>query len=116
MICCIACHWPYSILNNMLHTCGRQTQCVSPTYTGNTPTPSTPSPSTPSSLTIELSALTAAALRTRLRKCNLPASGNKAALIECLEQLTSLDDPGTQHEQPADSASLQSHQANPPAQ
>jgi len=71
--------------------------------------------STLSSLTIELSALTAAALRIRLRELNLPASGNKAALIERLEQSTSPDDPGTQCEQPTDSATSRLHQADPPA-
>jgi len=94
----------------MPRTRGRQRQRVSPTDTGGTP-----APSTPSSLTIELSALTAAALRTRLRERNLPASGNKAALIERLEQSTSADDPGTQRDQPADSATPPSHQADPPA-
>lgn len=46
-------------------------------------------------------------LRTRLWECNLLASGKKAALIECLQQSASLDEPGTQHEQPADSATQQ---------
>jgi len=91
----------------MPRTRGRQTQRVSPTDTGNM--------SMPSSLMIGLTAFTAAVLRTRLRERNLPTSGNKAALIERLEQSTSADDPGTQCEQPTDSVTPWSHQADPPA-
>jgi len=82
------------------------TTCLTPAATRHnaSDTGNTTTPSTLSSLMIELSALTSAALRTRLRERNLPASSNKAALIERLEQSTSPDDPGTQCEQPTDSS------------
>ena len=80
----------------MPRTRGRKTQRVTPTDTGEHSN-SAPSDSQQSALTIELSALTAAALRTRLREQNLPATGNKAALIERLTQ-SSTDNPVTQRE------------------
>ena len=57
---------------------GRNTRRVTPTDTGES--------SNQSLLTLELSSLTVAALRTRLREQNLPTSGNKAALIDRLTQ------------------------------
>jgi len=77
-----------SITSKIPRTHSRKTQRVSPTDTER-PAGSAPS-SAPSSalsnssrsfLTAELSALTVAALRTRLRDCNLPASGSKATLF-----------------------------------
>ena len=95
-------------------THGHQTRRVSPTDTEHSANP-VPSSFSPSALNVELSALTVTSLRVRLRECNLPASGNKAALIERLQQ-SSTDDsttqcdnpatghtaPATQHERPTD--------------
>ena len=57
---------------------GRNTRRVTPTDTGVS--------SNQPPLTLELSSLTVAALRTRLREKNLPINGNKVALIERLTQ------------------------------
>ena len=76
---------------------------------GNSP----PSDSQQSSLTIELSALTAAALRTRLQERNLPATGNKATLIERLTQ-SSNDNPATQRERSTTATHETPSGENPP--
>ena len=100
---------PFSVPDKMPHTRGRQTQRVSPV---DDPSANSTASSTSSSLAVEVSALTTTALRTRLRERNLPTSGNKAALIEHLQQSASPDQPGTHHQQSTDSAAQQTRPAD----
>ena len=88
------------------------TKCLAPVATKqrvspiDEPSANSTTPSTLSSLTVELSALTTTAFKTRLWECNLPASGNKAILIGCLQQSASSDETGPQHEQLADQSAF----------
>ena len=90
----------------MPHTCNCQTQLVSPIdeTSVNSTTPSTSY--TLSSFTFEITSLiTTAVLRIRLRKCNLLACGNKQGSPYWMP--ASLNKLGTQQEQAANSANLQ---------
>ena len=69
--------------HKMPRTHGRKTQRITPIDTEESAN-SAPCNSLQQSFAVELSALIVTSLRTKLQEQNLPATGNKAALIEHL--------------------------------
>ena len=84
--------------HKMPRTHGHKTQRITPIDTEESAN-SAPCNSLQQSFAVELSALIVASLRTKLQEQNLPATGNKAALIEHLTQ-SSNNNPATAHANP----------------